>query len=197
MIKFCKYHFFLLCISFSLASCQTVGKLEKFPTMTFTHLSKIRLLVRDIKILELQKNQITPPYITHQFPISPAKATRRWAKDKLQIGGKKNTARLIIKIAEAKQIPLKIDKTFVGSFKNQQSDRYETELSAKLEILNEKKEIEAVVEAEAQHFKTVSEATSLSDRRKIWYNMIEVLMNEFNKEIDKNINNNFQRYLIK
>lgn len=186
-----------MCISFSLASCQTVGKLEKFPTMTFTHLSKIRLLVRDIKILELQKNQITPPYITHQFPISPAKATRRWAKDKLQIGGKKNTARLIIKIAEAKQIPLKIDKTFVGSFKNQQSDRYETEISAKLEILNEKKEIEAVVEAEAQHFKTVSEATSLSDRRKIWYNMIEVLMNEFNKEIDKNINNNFQRYLIK
>jgi len=54
-----------------------------------------------------------------------------------------------------------------------------------------------VVEAEAQHFKTVSEATSLSDRRKIWYNMIEVLMNEFNKEIDKNINNNFQKYLIK
>ena len=186
-----------MCISFSLVSCQTVGKLEKFPTMTFTHLSKIRLLVRDIKILELQKNQITPPYITHQFPISPAEATRRWAKDKLQIGGKKNTARLIIKIAEAKQIPLKIDKTFVGSFKNQQSDRYETEISAKLEILNEKKEIKAVVEAKAEHFKTVSEATSLSDRRKIWYNMIEVLMNEFNKEIDKNINNNFQKYLIK
>lgn len=186
-----------MCISFSLVSCQTVGKLEKFPTMTFTHLSKIRLLVRDIKILELQKNQITPPYITHQFPISPAKATRRWAKDKLQIGGKKNTARLIIKIAEAKQVPLKIDKTFVGSFKNQQSDRYETEISAKLEILNEKKEIKAVVEAKAEHFKTVSEATSLSDRRKIWYNMIEVLMNEFNKEIDKNINNNFQKYLIK
>ena len=197
MIKFCKYHFFLLCILFSSTSCQTVGKLEKFPTMTFTHLSKMRLLVRDIKILELQKNQITPPYITHQFPISPAEATRRWAKDKLQIGGKKNTARLIIKIAEAKQIPLKIDKTFVGSFKNQQSDRYETGIFAKLEILNEKKEIKAMVEAKAEHFKTVSEATSLSDRRKIWYNMIEVLMNEFNKEIDKNINNNFQKYLIK
>jgi hypothetical protein len=197
MNKFFKYYFLVLCISFSLTSCQTIGKLEKFPTMTFTHLSKLRLLVRDIKILELQKSQITPPYITHQFPISPAKATRRWARDRLQIGGKKNTARLIIKIAEAKQIPLEIDKTFAGSFKNQQSDRYETEIFAKLEILNEKKEIEAGVEAKAQHFKSVAEATSLSDRRKIWYNMIEVLMNEFNKEIDKNINNNFQKYLIK
>tara|TARA_B110000444_G_C18631601_1_gene497120 strand:- start:90 stop:683 length:594 start_codon:yes stop_codon:yes gene_type:complete len=197
MNKFFKYYFLVLCISFSLTSCQTIGKLEKFPTMTFTHLSKLRLLVRDIKIIELQKNQITPPYITHQFPISPAKATRRWARDRLQIGGKKNTARLIIKIAEAKQIPLEIDKTFAGSFKNQQSDRYETEIFAKLEILNEKKEIEAGVEAKAQHFKSVAEATSLSDRRKIWYNMIEVLMNEFNKEIDKNINNNFQKYLIK
>ena len=165
--------------------------------MTFTHLKKIPLLVRDIKIIELQKKQINTPYITHLFPISPADATKQWAKDRLQIGGRKNTARLIIKTAAAKQIQLQIDKTFVGSFKNQQSDRYETEIFAKLEILSEKKVIKAAVEAKAQHFKTVSEATSLSDRRKIWYNMIEVLMNEFNKEIEKNINNSFQKYLIK
>ncbi len=197
MDKLFKYYFFVLFLLFSLTSCQTVPKLEQFPTMTFTHLKKIPLLVRDIRIIELQKKQINTPYITHLFPISPADATKQWAKDRLQIGGRKNTARLIIKTAAAKQIQLQIDKTFVGSFKNQQSDRYETEIFAKLEILNEKKVIKAAVEAKAQHFKTVSEATSLSDRRKIWYNMIEVLMNEFNKEIEKNINNSFQKYLIK
>jgi hypothetical protein len=62
--------------------------------------------------------------------------------------------------------------------------------------LDKNKVRRAFVTAKAQESITVSEATSMSDRRKIWYNLVEKLMNEFNLIIQKNIQQKFQGYLL-
>ena len=81
-------------------------------------------------------------------------------------------------------------------FKNQQSDRYDTFVEAQLEILDERNIQQAVVTAKAEQSISVSEATPLTDRRKIWYNLVEKLMMQFNTAIETSISNNFQGYLF-
>ncbi len=178
-----------------LSACETV-QTEHFPEMTFKHKPTFQLRVIDIQLVSNFERNADAPHVTHKFPVSPEKALIRWAEDRLQIAGQKNTARLTITRADAQEIRLKIDKSFTGTFKNQQSDRYDTFIAAQLEILDERNIRQAIVTASAEQSITVSEATSLADRRKIWYNLVEKLMDKFDEAIQRNIENNFQSYLF-
>jgi len=179
-----------------LAACQANLPPEQLPEMTFKHLSPIQLRVIDIQLVSNFKRSADAPHVAHKFPVSPEKALIQWAEDRLQIAGQKNTARFTILRADAQEIPLKLDKSFKGVFKNQQSERYDTFVEAQLEILDEHNIRQAIVSAEAEQSISVSEATPLVDRRKIWYNLVEKLMAQFNTAIEASITNNFQGYLF-
>ena len=178
-----------------LSACQTT-EVENFPEMTFKHKPSIQLRVIDIQLVSNFERSADAPHVAHKFPISPEKALIKWAEDRLQIAGKKNTARLTITRADAQEIGLKLDKGFTGAFKNQQSDRYDTFVDAQLEILDERNIRQAIVTARAEQSTTVSEATSLADRRKIWYNLVEKLMHQFDAAMQKSIEGNLQSYLF-
>jgi hypothetical protein len=179
-----------------LAACQANLPPEQLPKMTFKHLSPIQLRVIDIQLVSNFERSADAPHVAHKFPVSPEKALIQWAEDRLQIAGKKNTARFTILRADAQEIQLKTDKSFKGVFKNQQSDRYDTFVEAQLEILDERNIRQAIVTAKAEQSISVSEATPLTDRRKIWYNLVEKLMAQFNTAIENSISNNFQGYLF-
>ena len=153
-------------------------------------------MVSDIKLVSKVKVRLNKPHVAYKLPISPEKALIQWTKDRLLTSGSINTANVIITRAEAHEINLKIDRGLSGIFKNQQSHRFETFIEARLEILDKNKVRQAFVTAKAQQSITVSEATSMSDRRKIWYNLVEKLMNKFNVIIQKNINQKLQNYLL-
>jgi hypothetical protein len=187
--------FLVLSAVILLAACQTTEP-ENLPKMTFKHLPPLQLSVGDIQLVSNFERSADAPHVTHKFPVSPEKALIQWAEDRLQIAGKKNTARLTITRADAQEIGLKLDKGFTGAFKNQQSDRYDTFISAQLEILDDRNIRQAIVSANASQSITVSEATSLADRRKIWYNLVEKLMMQFDAAMQNNIEKNLQRYLF-
>jgi len=188
--------FFVLSALVLLTACQASIPPENFPEMTFKHKPAIQLRVIDIQLVSNFERSADAPHVAHKFPVSPEKAMIKWAEDRLQIAGKKNTARLTITRADAQEIKLKVDKGFTGAFKNQQSDRYQTFVEAQLEILNERNIRQAIVSARAEQSITVSEATSLADRRKIWYNLVEKLMMQFDAAMQNSIENNLQRYLF-
>jgi len=165
--------------------------------MTFKHLPNIQLLVKDIQVVVNYKQRSDPTNIAHKFPISPEKAINKWAKDRLTIAGLRNTAKITILESNAKEIELTLDKNFTGIFKNQQSHRYDTSINVKLEIFDKNKEQLAIITAKADQSTTVSEATSLSDRRKIWYNLVEKLMANFDKAMSSAINRHLQTYIFK
>jgi hypothetical protein len=187
---------FGFCAIALLAACQANLPSEQLPDMTFKHLSLIQLRVIDIQLVSNFERSVDAPHVAHKFPVSPEKALMQWAEDRLQIAGQKNIARFTILRADAQEIPLKLDKSFKGMFKNQQSDRYDTFIEAQIEILDERNIRQASVTAKAEQSITVSEATPLTDRRKIWYNLVEKLMMKFNTAIENSIVNNFQGYLF-
>ena len=179
-----------------LAACQTNISQQKFPTMTFQNLSQIKLMVNNIKVISKIKIDLTPSNVAHKLPITPEKAIIQWARDCLSIAGNKNTARMIIIDAKAREISLDLDEGLTGIFKNQQSHRFEAIIKARLEIMDDSNNLQAFVTGSAQKSITISEATSMSDRRQIWYNLIEKLMNKFNLVMQKNIKQNLQNYLF-
>lgn len=193
-----KYAYIILSIVslWLLAGCQTTVNQRQFPTMTFTYLPAINLMVSDIKIISNVKINFDAPNVDYKLPIHPAQALTQWAKDRLSTAGKKHTAHVIIVRADAREIKLNLDKSILGIFKNQQSHRLETFIKARLEILDEEKVRLAFVTASAQQSITVSEATPISDRREIWYNLVEKLMTKFNIIIQKNIDQNLRNYLF-
>jgi len=196
MLKNTVYYILVLSNICVLASCKTSVYRQEFPTMTFKKLPSIKLKVTNIEIISKFKQGINPPNVAHKIPISPDRAIIRWAKDRLSIAGIKNTARLTIIRADAKEIDLKLDKSLIGIFKNQQSHRFETSIEAKLEIFDEINVRRAFIEGKAEQSITVAEATPLSNRQQIWYNLVEKLMAQFNLEIQKNINQKLANYLL-
>ena len=196
MMKRHTSHIILIITICVLTACQANLNQQNFPTMTFKYLPDIKLRVSDIKLISNVKLNFDEPHVAHKLPVSPEKALIQWTKDRLLIGGNTNTAKMIIIRADAHEIKLKLDSSLTGIFKNQQSHRFETFIEARLEILDKNKVRRAFVTAKAQESITVSEATSMSDRRKIWYNLVEKLMNEFNLIIQKNIQQKFQGYLL-
>ena len=185
-----------ICTCCVLTACQTTSYRQEFPTMTFQYLPSVRLMVSNIKLISEVKLRVDAPNVAHRIPISPEQAMIQWAKDRLSIAGNKNIAQLIIIQADAKEIKLDLDKSLTGIFKNQQSHRFESIIKARLEILDENGLRKAFVTSKAEKSITVSEATSMSDRRKIWYNLIEKLMIDFNLVMQKNIKQKLQNYLF-
>jgi len=196
MFKNIVYYILVLSNICILASCKTGIYRQEFPTMTFKNLPSINLKVTDIEIVSKFTRGINPPNVAHKIPISPDRALIRWAKDRLSIAGTKNTARLTIIRADAAELDLKLDKSLAGIFKNQQSHRFETLIEAKLEIFDEINVRRAFIKGKAEQSITVSEATPLSNRQQIWYNLVEKLMNQFNREMQNNINQKLADYLF-
>jgi hypothetical protein len=189
-------HIILIITICMLTACQTTSGQQNFPIMTFKYLPAIKLMVSDIKLISNVKLSFDEPNVAYKLSVSPEKALIQWTKDRLVIGGDINTAKMIIIRADAHEIKLKLDRNLTGMFKNQQSHRFEIFIEARLEILDKNKVRQAFVTAKAQQSITVSEATSMSDRLTIWYNLVEKLMNEFNLIIQKNIEQKFQGYLL-
>ena len=196
MMKRHTYHIILVFTICMLTACQTTLNQQNFPAMTFKYLPAIKLMVSDIKLISNVKLSFDEPQVAYKLRVSPEKALIQWTKDRLLIGGNTNTARMIIIRADAHKIKLGLDRSLAGIFKNQQSHRFEMFIEVRLEILDRNKIRQAFVTAKAHQSITVSEATSMSDRRKIWYNLVEKLMNEFNLTIQKKIEQKFWDYLL-
>ena len=155
--------------------------------MTFRHLPPIALRVVDIQLVNQAKPGTIAPHVAHKMPVPPAKALTRWAEDRLQIAGNNNTARFTILAADVTENQLKIDKSVTGLFKKQQSESYDAVIEASLEIFDQRSIRKAVVSSRATRSITMAEDISINDRQRIWYELIEKLMTEFNAEMDRNI----------
>ena len=163
------------------------------PDLTFKHLTPISLKVANIQISALNELNAVPNDVSNRFPISPLQATKKWALHRLQIAGNSGTAKFSILKANVTETSLATDKTITGIFKQEASERYEAIVEAQIEIFDKDGERIAVVKSSADWAQTVREDTSLTNRRRIWFRMIEKLMTNFNDKMEEEI----LRYLKK
>ena len=79
----------------ALVACQPPGK-PKYDDITFTHLPPIELNVADIIIEAPYQEPLELPHVGEQFPVSPSRAARSWAEDRLRAVGGSGTVTVTI-----------------------------------------------------------------------------------------------------
>ncbi len=176
----------MLC-AFVLSSCATPPPLRQFADITFANLPPLRLSVATVAVSSDYRPAMAPPAVDHLFPVPPARALRRWAKDRLKAAGPRGRARFIILDASVKEVPLKIRKGIEGIFYKEQSERYEAVIEARLEIIDAMGVVRGRARARATRTQTVREDASINARETVWFEMTEALMGDFNAEMEKNI----------
>lgn len=179
-----------------LGACVAGTPTESTPQMTFRHLAPIALQVVDIQMVTNAPIRTQPPHVAHKFPVTPSHALIRWAEDRLQIAGNSRTARFTILQADVTETKLKVDKNLSGLFKKEQSERYDAVIEASLEIFDDRGIRRAKVTSKANWSRTVREDASLADRRRVWFVIVEKLMNEFNSKMESNIQRHMTEFLL-
>ena len=189
-----RYRVFLLVVF--LAACDTPVVTQTLPELTYGHLSQFTLDVADIAVAAKYLPPMQAPNVDHLFPTPPGKALRRWAADRLKAGGRRGSARFVIIDARVTETALKVDKSFTGAFTKQQTRRYDATVEVSLEVLDDRGFRKGFANARVMRSRTLREDASINDRERMWFDLTEALMRDFNAELEKNIRQYLSGYLM-
>ena len=172
-------------LSLGLGGCETPVQRQRLPELTFAHLSPFKLDVAHIEVISLYRPPLKAPNVEHLFPTPPLKAMKQWAKDRLRAVGRSGTAKLIITRASAVETALAVQTGLKATFTKQQTQRYDLTVEARLEVSSPGRH--GTTTAHATRFSTVREDASINAREKIWFDLTEALVNDFDKAMEKNM----------
>lgn len=181
-----------LVLTAMLAACATAPPKQRLFDLTFAQLPILSLDVARVDVVSDYAPPMKAPNIEHLFPVPPETGLRRWAADRLKAGGKKGSARFVIVNAAVTEAALPVTKGLEGAFKKEQSERYEAVVEASLEILDARGFRKGFASARVSRSRTVREDATLNDREAAWFSLTEALLNDFDKELEKNI----RQYLL-
>jgi len=176
-----------------LAACETPVQVQNLPDLTFSHLKPIKLNVAKIEVVSQYQSPLKPPYVEHLFPTPPVKALKQWAKDRLRAVGRTGTAQLVILNAAAVEVQLQKQTGLRAAFTKQQSQRYELTVEVRLDIVQGK--ARGNTTAHATRFSTIGEDASINARERLWFDLTEALVGNFDKAMEENIRRHMAAWL--
>ncbi|WP_425407284.1 hypothetical protein [Hwanghaeella sp.] len=169
------------------AGCETHVEVPSYARITFNHLPPITLDVATVTAKSLYQKPLIAPNVEHEFPVDIAKTVEGWVPGRLRAEGAAGTATLTV--IDASVVETKLDKEtgLTGLVTTDQGHRYDATLTATLsaEDLTSQRAAEATVTVKRSQ--TVPEDATFNEREKIWYEMTEKLMADFNTEMEKAI----------
>ena len=168
-----------------LSACTLGAERPSYPELTWGHLPPITLDVAEIEIIDASPSPGASPHVEHLFPLPPAKAAERWARDRLRAGGLANRARFIIQRADVVEVGLKRTEGFYGIFTTDQSERYDAVLEVALEIRSDTGALLGQVTTETRKSHTVAENASLNQREAAWFEITDGLIKLLNAEMER------------
>jgi hypothetical protein len=165
--------------------------------LSYAHLAPIRLNVADIQVQRVYNSPGTKPNVEQLFPVRPADAAERWARDRLQAAGAEGVAIVKILNASVVEVPLPRTTGLQGAFTTDQSERYDAVLEVSIEAQSRSTGRRVAVTTRAQRSRTVPEDITLNDREKVWFEMTEALMNDLNAALEREIYANFGDFVLR
>jgi hypothetical protein len=174
-------------VALALAACETPPPVQRLPDLTYGHLERFHLDAAALEVVSEYSSPMKAPNVEHLFPTPPRKALERWAADRLDAAGRGGIARFVIKDASATATPLGIDTGLAGAFKKEQSVRYEARIEALLEIVDERGFRKGFASARVTRTRIMAEDATLNERDKVWFELTEAMMADFNAEMEKNV----------
>lgn len=177
----------LLLVVAGLAGCTVEVQRPNLPELTWTHLPPMTLDVAEIEIIDASQPTGASPHVEHLFPLPPAKAAERWARDRLRAGGLANRARFMIQRADVVETGLRRTEGLTSVFTTDQAERYDAELAVLVEIRSDSGGLLGQVATGLRKSRTVPEDASLNERETAWFEMTDDLMKLFNAEMERNM----------
>lgn len=180
-----------------LAGCNSPPTREPFPKLTYAHLPPYRLAVGHVEIVNAYRPPTTAPNVEQNFPVSPGATAVQWGRDRLQSVGGPGRAVYTVLRADATETHLAGDQGsgLFGDFTIPQSERYDLNITVRLEIIDANGRVAASVDATATRSRTVAADATLNDRERVWFNMTEQAMVDLNASLDKSIPQYLRAYL--
>jgi len=168
---------------------------KQFSDLRYTHLPTISLAVARIEIINNHHPSTKKPRVESEFPVSPAKVASNWLSDRLSAVGGTDVVRATVTKAMVIEVPLKKSSGLRGAFTNDQSERYDATLALKIDILDRRGNFLGTVSSQAKRSQTVSEDSSLAEREQVWFRMVESMMTDLNRSLEKQVRQHFSRWL--
>ena len=147
------------------------------------------------------KHKLIKPSLTdvslrlHSPPIS---VLEQWVQKRIVPSGEPYTAmmKFVIKEASVKEHPLTIDNSLKGIFTEQQSHQYDFILDGELMIFAANGQHSGVASARVTRTITMLETLTISERNQQITLTLDRALNDFDRELVKNISNNFLKWLF-
>ena len=184
---------FIFVLFVPLAGCDTPNLENSLPELTFKHQSIIQLDVERIQIINEFKMPFKSPNVEHLVPISPGASAERWASDILRPIGQSGIAQFVITNGSVIREDLKIQKGIKGIFSIDQSKRFKATVNVRLEIFKDQRK--SIARASASRSQTLREDASPNLQSRLWYNLVERLMESFDREMRHQINTHLKPYI--
>jgi hypothetical protein len=171
----------------ALAACETPATVQQFPDITFGHLPTIDLNAADVRIASEYQAPMQAPNVEHLFPVTPSQALHKWAEDRLAAKGIGNAARFTISDARVTETVLKTETGLSGVFNKEPAARYDASVAGMLEILDNRGFRKGFATARVSRSRSILEGASINERERMWFELVEAVMADFNAEMEKNI----------
>ncbi len=177
------------------SACASPMPTQRLPEITFSHLQVYKV---DVAKIEVEHRYIAPiksPHIVHLMPAAPDKALEQWVKDRFQAVGQIGSLRLVIEDVRATETALTLDRSLKGRLMKQQSQRYDFAVMATLLMRDGTGRTIGTARARAERSITAREDISLNEREKLWFDTVTLLMTDFNKAMEVNVQAYLSRWL--
>lgn len=173
-------------MAMGLVACQPPGK-PKYPDITFNHLPPIELDVAEIVINAPYQEPLEPPHVGELFPVSPSRAARRWAEDRLRATGERGSATVTIIESSAVETELERTTGVTGLLTKDQAQSYEVTIEMSIEAMDPVGPRAGSASIRVTKKTSVSEDATMNEREGTWYKLTQNAMNSFNEAMEKQI----------
>lgn len=174
-------------LAFTLAACAPSVQMPEPLGLAYLAHKPIRLNVARVEVVKKYQSTSNPPHVENEFPVPPIAMIQQWVQDRLLPIGKSGYAVVTIDDASVVEVPLQGTKGLKGMVTVDQSEQYDAKMSVKIEIFDDQGKAKGFANARAQGSRTVPENVTLGQRRKIWINMMEKMMNNLDDELERNV----------
>ncbi len=170
-----------------LAGCETHVEVPSYAKITFNHLPPLALNVATVSAKSIYQSPLVAPNVEHEFPVDLAETAQGWVDDRLRATGASGTAVLTVLDASVIETELKKETGLTGLVTTDQGHRYDAVLTATLAAEDLAQQRAAEVNVTVKRSQTVPEDATFNEREKIWYEMSEKLMVDFDKKLEQAI----------
>ncbi len=181
----------------ALAGCADAPMPPRFAPISYATYGRFTFEAERLEIAQEYQAPLAPPNVEHLFAQRPDDTLKRWANERLAVTGRgERFARFVIIDARVTETQLPRETGVRATFTNEQAQRYDGRIEVGVELRQLRGNFrDGYATAAATRSRSVAENISLNDRERVWYEMVEQMMNDVNAELDRQIRQNMPRFL--